>query len=53
MAERIIDYRQEHGGFKKTEKLMNVRGIGERSFLTLRLLVTVGTTPRPDAPARD
>ena len=52
-AERIIEYRQEHGGFKKTEELMNVRGIGERSFLKLRPLVTVGTTPRPDARARD
>ena len=30
---------------------MNVRGIGERSFLRLRPLVTVGT-PKPDAGAR-
>ena len=52
-AERIIEYRQEHGAFKKTEELMNVRGIGERSFLKLRPLVTVGITPRPDARARD
>ncbi len=41
-AERIIEYRQEHDGFKKIEELMNVRGIGERSFLRLRPLVTVG-----------
>ena len=50
-AERIIEYRQENGGFKKIEELMNVRGIGERSFLRLRPLVTVGT-PKPDAGAR-
>ena len=49
-AERIIAYRQENGGFKKIEELMNVRGIGERSFLRLRPLVTVGT-PKPDAGA--
>ena len=32
---------------------MNVRGIGGRSFLRLRPLVTVGTPPKPDARARD
>ena len=52
-AARIIDYRQENGGFKKVEELMNVRGIGERSFLRLRPLVTVATPPKPDARARD
>ena len=50
-AARIIEYRLENGGFKKIEELMNVRGIGERSFLRLRPLVTVGT-PKPDAGAR-
>jgi len=52
-AARIIEYRQENDGFKKIEELMNVRGIGERSFLRLRPLVTVGTTPKPDARRRD
>ena len=41
MAERIIDYRQKNGSFKKIEELMNVQGIGEKSFLKLRTLVTV------------
>ena len=40
-AERIIEYRQKNGGFKKIEELMNVRGIGERSFLKLKPLVSV------------
>ena len=52
-AARIIEYRQENGGFKKIEELMNVRGIGERSFLRLRPLVTVGTPSKPDARVRD
>ena len=52
-AARIVEYRQENGGFKKIEELMNVRGIGDRSFLRLRPLVTVGTTPKSDARARD
>ena len=42
-AERIIEYRQKNGGFKKAEDLMNVRGIGEKSFLKLKPLVTVAT----------
>ena len=42
-AERIIEYRSENGGLKKVEELMNVRGIGERTFLRLRELVTVTT----------
>jgi competence protein ComEA len=41
-AERIIEYRQKNGGFKRIEDLMNVRGIGEKSFLKLKPLITVG-----------
>ena len=51
-AARIVEYRQESGGFKKIEELMNVRGIGERSFLRLRPLVTLGTVSTPDDRAR-
>ena len=40
-AERIVEYRQKNGSFKKAEDLMNIRGIGEKSFLTLKPLVTV------------
>ena len=40
-ADRIIEYRQKNGNFKKAEDLMNVRGIGEKSFLKLKPLITV------------
>jgi competence protein ComEA len=40
-AERILEYRQKNGGFKKVEDLMNVRGVGEKSFLKLKALITV------------
>jgi competence protein ComEA len=40
-AERILEYRQKNGGFKKVEDLMNVRGIGEKSFLKIKDRLTV------------
>ena len=40
-AELIIEYRAKNGGFEKVEDLMNVRGIGERTFLRLRELVRI------------
>ncbi len=47
-AQRILDYRQKNGGFKKIEELMNVKGIGEKSFLKLKPLVAVQTkTDKP------
>ena len=42
-AERILEYRQKNGGFKKVEDLMNVSGVGEKSFLKMKPLITVGT----------
>jgi competence protein ComEA len=50
LAQRIVEYRQQNGGFKKVEDLMNVRGIGEASFLKIKALVTV-TAPRADRAA--
>jgi competence protein ComEA len=45
-AKRIIEYRDKNGGFKKIEELMNVKGIGEKSFLKLKPLVTVTASER-------
>lgn len=36
VAQRIIDYRKEHGPFKKIEELMKVRGVGEKTFKLLK-----------------
>ena len=40
-AQRIVEYRQKSGGFKKIEELMNVKGIGEKSFLKIKSRLTV------------
>lgn len=49
-AERILEYRQKIGGFTKIEQLMNVRGIGEKSFLKLKPLIVV--TPKTEKPGQ-
>ena len=45
-AKRIIEYRDKNGGFKKIEELMNVKGIGEKSFLKLKPMITVAAADR-------
>ena len=47
-ATRIVEYRQKNGPFKKAEELMNIRGIGEKSFLKLKPLIVV-TASKADA----
>lgn len=46
-AERIVEYRQKNGNFKKIEELMNVKGIGEKSFLKIKDRITVTPVARP------
>jgi competence protein ComEA len=46
-AARILEYRQKNGGFRKIEDLMNVKGIGEKSFLKLKPLITLTTKSLP------
>lgn len=41
LAQRIIDYRDQHGPFAAVEDLMNVSGIGDSRFADLKPLVTV------------
>jgi competence protein ComEA len=42
IAGRIIDYREANGDFKTTADIMNVRGIGEKTYENLKDLITVG-----------
>jgi competence protein ComEA len=41
MAQRIVDYRTQHGGFRSVDQLKQVSGIGERRLADLRPLVRV------------
>ena len=40
-ADLVVQYRTKNGPFKKIEELMNVRGIGEKSFLKIKDRLTV------------
>lgn len=39
LAQHIIDYRTQHGGFRSVDELRQVNGIGDRRFADLRDLV--------------
>ena len=41
-AERIIEYREENGGFKAVQELTNIRGIGQTLVEKNREMLTVG-----------
>lgn len=41
-AQRIVEHREKNGPFKKVEDLLNVRGIGEKTFEKIRDRLTVG-----------
>ena len=41
IAQRILDYRQQHGGFRRVDELAEVPGIGDKRLATLTPLVSV------------
>ncbi|HJW09497.1 MAG TPA: helix-hairpin-helix domain-containing protein [Holophagaceae bacterium] len=45
-AERIVAFRKEHGAFTRPEEVMNVKGIGEKSFAKLKPLLLVSVPAR-------
>ena len=49
-AARIVKWREENGPFAATEDLMNVQGIGERTYERIRPHVTVGDADGRGAP---
>jgi competence protein ComEA len=43
LAQRIIIYREQNGGFTSVDQLMEVSGIGEATFAQMQPMVTVGS----------
>ena len=41
LAERIVEHREKHGPFRRTENLIIVRGISDSRFRALRDLITI------------
>ena len=41
LAQRILDYRREHGSFQDPRELLEVSGIGESKYGALQGLITV------------
>ena len=48
LAQRIIDYRTEHGDFIAIEDLMKVSGIGEKKFEALKPYIKIGASTQED-----
>lgn len=44
IAQRILDYRESHGGFASVDELLEVEGIGEKRLAAWRPYLTVGGT---------
>lgn len=40
-AQRIIDYRNSHGGFKSIDEIKNVKGIGDKTFEKFKDMISV------------
>lgn len=41
LAQRILDYRAQHGGFKTIDQILEVKGIGAKLFDDIKELITV------------
>ena len=52
LASRIVEYREKAGPFESVTELMNVRGIGEKSFAKLEPRVRVSSASAKDADKR-
>ncbi len=46
-AKAIVEYREQHGSFTDITQIMNVKGIGKKTFLVIKESITVGS----DTPA--
>lgn len=40
-ADKIIEYRETHGSFKRIEDIMKIKGIGQKKFDKMKAFITV------------
>lgn len=45
LAQRIIDYRNEHGYFTNINELQNINGIGTQKFQQIKPYIVIGGNP--------
>lgn len=41
LAQRVVDYRQQHGPFRNTNELLKVAGVGVKTYEQIKDLITV------------
>lgn len=41
VAQNIVDYREENGDFENIEDIKNVKGIGDKIFDSIKIMITV------------
>jgi competence protein ComEA len=49
LAARIVEHRQKVGGFKSTQEIMNVKGVGEKNYTKIQGYLSVGDAARGGA----
>jgi competence protein ComEA len=42
LAQRIVEFREKNGPFAQVDDLVKIRGIGEKSIVTLKPYLTAG-----------
>lgn len=52
VAARVVTYREENGRFLKIEEIMNVRGIGEKTFLKIKDSLIVQSSSKKKGSSR-
>jgi len=45
VADQIVEFRKINGPYKRIEEIMNIKGIGEKTFLSIKPYITVGIQP--------
>ena len=53
IAARIVEYREKNGSYKTPEDMMNVKGIGEKTFEKIKDLIVIAAAQKEDGQKDD